>query len=137
VGLGVTRTAVPELDLTWMQDISLWQLALVGIFLILIGRLLFRFWPWLRRLVALVDALTKLPEFITKTTKAIDEIHHEVHYNNGSSVKDAVARVEEGVAGLYAEVKNLDRADAEIREELEQTRPGPATPRKTTRKKEQ
>ena len=89
-------------------------------------------WPTIRKFVAFIDALFSLPAFIARTDITlqaqdvkIEQIHHEVNYNNGSSVKDAVARVELGVKGLYDRVDAADRADAEIREELENTRPAP------------
>ncbi len=83
-----------------------------------------------------IPALVGLPDFIDRTDKTlkehgeqIAEIHHEVQFNNGSSVKDAVGRVEgaqktntaairrieRGVKGLYARTAAL--------EELEQTQP--------------
>lgn len=103
-------------------------------------------WPTFRRFIAFVDALLSLPAFIARTdetlevhTEKIQEIHHEVNYNNGSSVKDAVARVEkrvseidEGVASLHKKVDSqkvaLDKADDDLRHELEKTRP-PRKPR--------
>ena len=48
-------------------------------------------WPFISNAVDIVDALVKLPDL----AKKVDEIHHEVHYNNGSSVKDAVTRIEQ------------------------------------------
>lgn len=51
-------------------------------------------WPKIRAAVQLIDALAELPQFMTDTAKKIDDIHHEVHYNNGTSVKDAIARLE-------------------------------------------
>jgi uncharacterized coiled-coil protein SlyX len=89
--------------------------------------------------MTLTQALADLPAFIERTDHTLDEqnvkigeIHHEVQYNNGSSVKDAIARVEEGVAGLYEHVADID----------ERTQPGPVTrkppprhPAATTKKK--
>jgi len=49
-----------------------------------------------------MDALTTLPEFMADTTatlksqdEKIAEIHHEVQYNNGTSVKDSIERIED------------------------------------------
>lgn len=96
---------------------------------------------------AILTAVQGLPEFIEKHEKLatkVDEIHHETHTNNGSSIKDSQARTEaavqhvqkslEGVHGrletleggvksLEGEVKALHRADDELRSDLEQTNP--------------
>lgn len=96
-------------------------------------------WPRVRALVALIDSLAVLPKFMTDTTatlKAQDvkiaEIHHEVNYNNGSSVKDAISRVELGVKGLYDRADKADQADLDLRHDLEMTQP--RTPKTPARK---
>lgn len=72
-----------------------------------------------------MEAVRGLPAFIERTDERISEIHHEVHFNNGSSVKDAAirtelavgeladtaARLEVGVAGLYERVDELAAVD--------------------------
>jgi hypothetical protein len=52
-------------------------------------------------LSALPEALSSQEDFRALTTATlaaqdlkIEEIHHEVHFNNGSSVKDAIERIE-------------------------------------------
>lgn len=95
-------------------------------------------WPFIRNTFRILDALVRLPEIIGKVddmTAQVAEIHHEVHYNNGSSVKDAVRRVEEGVQGLYLRADASDLADQRLREELERT--NPRTSRKRAPKKEE
>ncbi|HEY2644848.1 MAG TPA: hypothetical protein VGI56_13920 [Galbitalea sp.] len=117
-----------------------------------------------------LPALIQLPAFIERTdatlaqqNQQIEEIHHEVKYNNGSSVKDAIGRVEKvqttnskkigtiqrantriekGVKGLYDRVDaneqaaTVDRANiAATQKELEDTRPAPR--RRATKPKEQ
>lgn len=59
-------------------------------------------WPKLRAFVKVMDALTTLPEFMADTTatlksqdEKIAEIHHQVQYNNGTSVKDSIERIED------------------------------------------
>lgn len=66
-------------------------------------------WRTISGFVATINALAGLPvaltdqaEFRIRTTATlaaqdlkIEEIHHEVHFNNGSSVKDAIERIEE------------------------------------------
>jgi hypothetical protein len=122
---------VPEADFSWLGQINLWQVAVFIIALYIIFRLLVKFWPWLRKLMTLTQALADLPAFIARTDSTlsaqdvkIDDIHHEVQYNNGSSVKDAIKRVEEGVAGLYTHVNEID----------ERTLPG-STSRKSAAKR--
>lgn len=65
-------------------------------------------WQTLSGFVATINALGALPgalisqeDFRIRTTATlaaqdlkIEEIHHEVHFNNGSSVKDAIERIE-------------------------------------------
>ena len=86
-------------------------------------------WPWLRRAVKTVDALGQLPEFIERTDKQIAEIHHEVNFNNGSSVKDGVRRaengidrMEKGVKALFDRVDALAETDETLRADLDDTR---------------
>jgi hypothetical protein len=99
--------SLPEADFTWLAEISLWQVAVVIVAIYIIFRLLIKFWPWLRKVMALTQALVDLPGFIVRTDKTldeqnkkIDEIHHEVHFNDGSSMKDAVVLVQKEVALL-------------------------------------
>lgn len=51
-------------------------------------------WPKIRAGFRLIDALGDLPDRLDSIEQKIGEIHHEVNYNNGSSVKDAVTRIE-------------------------------------------
>lgn len=69
-------------------------LAVIGFFV--------KAWPKIRAFVKVIDALTALPAFMDDTTETlksqdekIAEIHHEVQYNNGSSVKDSIERIED------------------------------------------
>lgn len=123
-------------DWTFLAQINLWQVAVVIVALYILGRLLVKFWPWLKRVTALVDALGQLPAFITRTDEAVEDIRHEVKYNNGSSVKDAIGRVEEGVQGLHQKYDELAAADAKLSRRLEQTQPRAPRPRRPQQKKE-
>lgn len=99
----------------WAESVSLWQI--IGWSAGFVGAVLFfwKGWPWLRKTATaivhfaqIVDAVQELPAFIDRTDATLEkqnetleaqneqiaDIHHEVHYNNGSSVKDAVRRVE-------------------------------------------
>lgn len=98
-------------------------------------------WPKIRAGVRLIDSLSQLPDFMVKTTETLQkqdakiaEIHHEVNYNNGSSVKDAVDRVEIGVKGIYERLDSADSDRRELREDLENTRPSLVRKRPTPKK---
>lgn len=109
----------------FLKSISLWQIALVIIALSIIWMAFKRFWPTLKKAIKLTDALADLPAFITRTDKAIEDILHEVKYNNGSSVKDGIRRLEESNKSLHKKYDDLARALAVV----EQTTP------RTSRKK--
>ena len=135
----LTSTITPVLpDLTWHEfwgEVSVLQAAgwIVGIFALIF--FVSKAWPFIRNFFNILDALTTLPAFIKKANDGLDrvnkveekinEIHHEVQYNNGSSVKDAISRVEKGVAGLHVKVGELDRADQELDRRLQDTIPSP------------
>jgi hypothetical protein len=100
---------------------------------------------------AILAAVQGLPDFIERSDqrhhdaderhaaldKKVSDIHHEVHFNDGTSAKDGIRRTEQAVAkiaqsveGLHgrmdvveSDVKALHRADAELRADLEQTNP--------------
>jgi hypothetical protein len=145
------------------DDLPSWAQALVTVsiviaFLLGLLRAVRPWWKFVTRFVRMVNSSMELPEFIERTdqtlkdqnatlaaqkeilddhTAKIEEIHHEVHFNNGSSVKDAVTRVEKrqlasnrtqrriekGVAGLYDRVDAADAAAAEIRKDFDDTHP--------------
>lgn len=92
----------------------LWIVAAV----LLIG-VVIKLWPFVKNAVAIVDALVTLPEM----KKQIDSIHHETHTNKGTSIKDAVERLEattarleatstetkESVEGVHGRLDDIDR----------------------------
>ena len=82
----------------------------------------------------IIDSVKELPEFIARTDaafaqqnqtlaeqdKKIGEIHHEVHYNNGSSVKDSQARTEAVIVNeIRPALRKLAEDDAAIRADLD------------------
>ena len=85
-------------------------------------------WPVVRGFVVTINALDELPRALTDqaafriaTTATlaaqdlkIEEIHHEVNFNNGSSVKDAIIRVEENQAELIAAHERIETAQARL-----------------------
>lgn len=137
------------IDIDWnlIGTLNGWQTALTIAVIILalfvVTRFAIRFWPWLKKVIVLFDALGQLPAFIDRTDKAIADIHHETHRNDGSSLKDAqlrteqaVERIELGVKGLYERADKADAADVKLRRDLEGTRPHPPRPRRPQPKKE-
>jgi hypothetical protein len=135
----------------WLKTVSLWDIVLWVAAAAAVILFLKKGWPALRRFAAaflnfakMVDAVAGLPAFIARTDATltaqdarIAEIHHETHKNDGSSIKDssdrteaAVARVEEGVAGLHGRmdevergVKELGTEQDDLRNDFENTRP--------------
>lgn len=98
-------------------------------------------WPKIRAFVKLMDALGALPQFMADTTASlkmqdekIADIHHEVRFNNGTSVKDGIARVEKGVKGIYTRLDDADKDRADLREDLESTGPHPPARKRTVKK---
>lgn len=70
----------------------------IGVIVILF---LWKIWPLISKAVRSIDALGTLEQHMIKTNaklKEMDtrlaEIHHETHKNDGSSIKDAVTRIE-------------------------------------------
>ena len=116
----------------WLQLVT----ALTAILAAAVGVIAFvrKTWPVVVSFVKTVISLQTLPEFMEKTSatlarqdKQLADIHHEVQFNNGSSVKDAITRVEatttrleEGVAGLYTRMNAADEADKRLRADLDE-----------------
>src|SRR5699024_6781525 len=60
-----------------------------------------KLWPWLQKMVKVVDDLQKLPDFYNLVKTALTDIvadlrniRKEVNFNDGSSIKDALQRIE-------------------------------------------
>lgn len=71
-------------DLSAVQ-LVLWILAAIAVIVFVV-----KMWPLISRFVATVNALADLPAKLA----LVDEIHHEVRPNTGTSLNDAVRRVE-------------------------------------------
>jgi hypothetical protein len=98
-----------------LQTLATISALIAGLYVVF--KLLTRFWPGLKRLIRGVDAVIQLPDFMENTdkhmkiqTKHLTDIHHEVHYNNGTSVKDSMERVELGVKGIYHRLDGLEES---------------------------
>lgn len=107
-------------DLTVVQA-GIWCAALMALLVFVV-----KAWPKIRAFFATIDALTVLPAKL----KLLDEIHHEVKPNTGTSLNDAVRRVEaeqqRQAAALQGQSEKLDglhnlmeSADAELAERVD------------------
>lgn len=107
-------------DLTVVQ-FGVWLAALILLLVVIV-----RAWPKIRAFFETIDALTVLPAKL----KLLDEIHHEVMPNTGTSLNDAVRRVEAEQklqsAKLVCQSEKLDglhslmeSADAELSERVD------------------
>lgn len=74
-------------------------------------------WPVLRRMVQTVDTLSDLPERLQRIERQVGIVRGEVTHNGGTSLKDAVRRVEQGQAAQDAQ---LERLDSTFRQHLNQ-----------------
>jgi hypothetical protein len=145
----------------WLQSVLVFGAIAVAVVAII--ALFVKIWGMVNIFVGTVKSLNDLPQFMVTTAATLEaqdeqlaanaktldttaatinaqdlqisEIHHEVHYNNGSSVKDAIRRVEDGVAGIYGRLDGADKDRADLRHDLEVTRPKPIRTR-TTKPKE-
>lgn len=130
----------------WLVDaleaVSVWELA---IWVIGIGGLLawlIRFGPraWrgtkafakgILSAAAILAAVQELPAFIERADRRhedlvqkVGEIHHEVHYNNGSSIKDSQLRTERVIEQeILPAIVKLSEVDDWLSEEIERTNP--------------
>ena len=95
-------------NITVVQCIA-WLIA-AGVLIALVATL----WPKLKRFVATIDALSALPEKIA----LIDEIHHEVRPNTGTSLNDSVRRTEAKVTFLEAQI---GQTAGQLEEHLQQS----------------
>lgn len=135
----------PQWLIDWWESVSLWDavvwIAIVAGVIVFIRRKGWRTVKAMARGILYADrilaAVQGLPDWQKRIEEKVDGIHHETHRNDGSSIKDATVRIEEGVAGLHGRldpveadlatvkdaVEQLQRADEEIRAEIEQTQP--------------
>lgn len=107
-------------DLTVVQLI-VWVIAAVALLVLVV-----KLWPVITKFVATVNALSDLPEKLPKIDRIekklvtiesqVKDIHHETHFNSGTSIKDATVRIEEKVDGLQ---KLMEDGDAELAERVD------------------
>jgi len=119
-------------------DLIVWALFIVGGIIFIKkkgGKWLVEFAKAILATAKVIDHVKVLPGFVERTDARfgvlegkIAEIHHETHKNDGSSIKDAVDRIETGVQRLdermdnvESDVKGLNQADEQLRVEISRT----------------
>lgn len=56
---------------------------------------LIKVWPFISKVVKVIDIISELPDRLDKIEKRLENVEHEVKTNGGSSIKDAVKRIED------------------------------------------
>lgn len=127
---------MPEWLTFLLADTSALQLVFWFIAIGALIAVIVKLWPALTQLVTIVNSVTGLPSFIARTDATllrqdvkIGAIHHEVHYNNGTSVKDSQARTERVITEeILPALKMLADADVQLRADIEDTQSPKETP---------
>lgn len=127
---------MPEWLTFLLADTSALQLVFWFIAIGALIAVIVKLWPALTQLVTIVNSVTGLPSFIARTDATllsqdvkIEAIHHEVHYNNGTSVKDSQARTEQVITEeIMPALKALTAADEQLRADIEDTQNPKETP---------
>jgi len=57
--------------------------------------ILIKIWPIISKIVRTIDIINELPQRLDKIEARLENVEHEVKTNGGSSIKDAVKRIEE------------------------------------------
>jgi biopolymer transport protein ExbB/TolQ len=119
----------PAWLIAWLQSVNLWNALLVVAFVsAVIVFIRKKGWAWLKAFAKailatadVIEHVSELPDYITRSDERfealvakVNEIHHETHKNDGSSIKDAVDRIESSVSGLHGRVDSVEREVAAI-----------------------
>ena len=56
---------------------------------------LVKIWPFISKVVHTIDIISELPDRLDKIEARLMDVEHEVKTNGGSSIKDAVKRIED------------------------------------------
>jgi len=56
---------------------------------------LIKVWPFISKVVKVIDIISELPDRLDKIEKRLENVEQEVKTNGGSSIKDAVKRIED------------------------------------------
>lgn len=101
--------------------IDAYGVTVVAIILTIVGIvILVRVWPFIRNAVRIVDTLVDLPNFAEKVEEKLGEhgeilerLDKEVHTNGGSSLRDAVGRIEANVGTVSKQVSAVTKGLAD------------------------
>ena len=69
----------------------IWTVFLITV---IVGTLI-KIWPFISKVVKTIDIISELPDRLDKIEARLMGVEHEVKTNGGSSIKDAVKRIEE------------------------------------------
>lgn len=61
---------------------------------------LIKVWPFISKVVKVIDIISELPARLDKIEHRLENVENEVRTNGGSSIKDAVKRIEEHLYNL-------------------------------------
>jgi len=83
----------PEQATTFFRDygVIIWTIFV----LVAIIALLIKAWPAIARLVHIINIINELPSRLDKIEDRLKSVEREVKTNGGSSIKDAVKRMED------------------------------------------
>lgn len=101
--------------------IDAYGVTIAAIVLTIVGIvILVRVWPFIRNAVRIVDTLVGLPTFAEKVEEKLGEhgeilerLDKEVHTNGGSSLRDAIVRIETNVGTVSKQVSTVSKGLAD------------------------
>jgi len=83
----------PEQASQFLMDYGpiIWTVFLI----VVIIAALIKIWPFISKVVHTIDIIAELPDRLDKIETRLMGVEHEVKTNGGSSIKDAVKRIED------------------------------------------
>lgn len=83
----------PEQASRFLMDYGpiIWTVFLIAVIL----ATLIKIWPFISKVVRTIDIISELPDRLDKIEARLMGVEYEVKTNNGSSIKDAVKRIED------------------------------------------
>lgn len=78
--------------------------------LVVIVALALKAWPFVRKLVQLVDTLSDLKPRLERIEQTVGVVRGEVTHNGGGSLKDAVRRIEQAQGTTDARLNRMEAA---------------------------
>jgi len=83
----------PEQASQFIMDYGpiIWTVFLI---IVIVGALI-KIWPFISKVVHTIDIIAELPERLDKIETRLKGVEHEVKTNGGTSIKDAVKRIED------------------------------------------